>query len=214
MKDVVLLTGHSRGLGKSILDELEQDYAVIGISSHELDLSKTCHTACYKIPEKTSHLVYNAGIAYDDLVTNIDLVQLQNMLNVNVISAMILTRHVIRDMLLYGIKGSITFISSISAHTGYKGLSRYGATKGALEAFSRGIAREWGGMGIRSNCVSPGFIQTDMTAGLSDANRDRVANRTALKSLASKLDVAKAVRFCIENQSLTGQTLIIDSGSL
>src|SRR5690625_1609151 len=105
-------------------------------------------------------LVNNAAFAYDDIVSNLAIDDLSVMFEVNVFSAMHLTKYVIRDMLLHKIAGSIVHISSISAHTGYKGLSMYAATKGALEAFSKNVAREWGSRGIRSNCVVPGFMET------------------------------------------------------
>ena len=88
--------------------------------------------------------VNNAAFAYDDL-TNMQLKKLKNMFEVNVFSPMLLTKYILRDMLLNKIEGSIVHVSSISAHTGYKGLSMYASTKGALESFSKNISREWGG---------------------------------------------------------------------
>lgn len=82
------------------------------------------------------------------------------MYNVNVFSPMLLTKYAIRNMLLHHTQGSIIHISSISVHTGYKGLSMYASSKGALEAFSKDTAREWGQLGIRSNVVVPGFMET------------------------------------------------------
>ena len=74
---------------------------------------------------------------------------------------MMMTKNVIRNMLLHKTKGTIVHISSISAHTGYKGLAMYASSKGALEAFSKDTAREWGPLGIRSNVVLPGTIKTE-----------------------------------------------------
>jgi 3-oxoacyl-[acyl-carrier protein] reductase len=98
--------------------------------------------------------VNNAAVAYDDLVTNIDVGRLRAMYEVNVFAPMVLTKFAIRRMLVEQIRGSIVHVSSISAHTGYKGLAMYASTKGALEAFSLNTAREWGERGIRSNCVA------------------------------------------------------------
>ena len=89
------------------------------------------------------------------------------MYKVNVFSPMMLTKYMLRDMLLNKTKGSIVHISSVSAHTGYKGLAMYASTKGALEAFSKNTAREWGSLGIRSNVVCPGFMDTDMSSSLT-----------------------------------------------
>ena len=82
-------------------------------------------------------------------------------------------------MLLNEIKGSIVHISSVCAHTGYKGLSMYSATKAAIEAFSKTVAREFGSRKIRSNCVAPGFMETDMSKTLNSEQKDRIYLRTS-----------------------------------
>ena len=89
------------------------------------------------------------------------------MYDINIFSTFMLTKYIIRDMLLNKTKGSIVHISSISAHTGYKGLSMYASTKGALEAYSKNISREWGRLGIRSNVVCPGFMMTEMSSSIT-----------------------------------------------
>ena len=82
-----------------------------------------------------------------------DYSKLEDMYKVNVFTPMMMSKYVIRNFLLHSVKGSIVHISSISAHTGYKGLAMYASTKGAIEAFSKNTAREWGERGIRSNTV-------------------------------------------------------------
>lgn len=211
--ETILLIGHSRGLGKNIYEELSKDYNVIGMSSNELDLKSQDDVFNLKLPYKIDHLVYNSGMAYDDIITNLNLDSLNDMLNVNLIGAIIMTKHAIRNMLLHDVQGSITFVSSISAHTGFKGLSMYGASKGALESFSRGISREWGVKGIRSNCVAPSFMITDMTKSLSESDHERIIKRSSLKKMVSMNDVSKTIRYCIENKSLTGETIILDCGN-
>ena len=81
--------------------------------------------------------INNAAVAYDDIVSNLNLEKLHHMYNVNVYSPMMITKYVLRDMLLHKTKGSIVHISSVSAHTRYKGLAMYASSKGALEAFLR-----------------------------------------------------------------------------
>lgn len=81
--------------------------------------------------------VNNAAMAYDDIVTNLNLDRLKAMYDVNVFTPMMMTKYAIRNMLLHHTRGAIVHISSISAHTGYKGLAMYAASKGALEAFQR-----------------------------------------------------------------------------
>lgn len=85
--------------------------------------------------------VNNAAVAYDDIVTNLNLERLKAMYNVNVFTPMMMTKNVIRNMILHHTKGVIIHISSISVHTGYKGLAMYASSKGALEAFSKDTAR-------------------------------------------------------------------------
>ncbi|THC82881.1 SDR family oxidoreductase, partial [Bacteroides fragilis] len=91
--------------------------------------------------------------------------------------------------------GSIIHISSISVHTGYKGLSMYASSKGALEAFSKDTAREWGQLGIRSNVVVPGFMETAMSSSLTEEQKDRIYKRTSLKQATDVRSVAETVAF-------------------
>lgn len=160
--------------------------------------------------------VNNAATAYDDIVTNLDLDRLQAMYAVNVFAPMMAVRQTIRNMLLHGGGGSIVHISSISAHTGYKGLAMYASTKGALEAFSKTTAREWGERGIRSNCVVAGFMETAMSGTLDEEQRRRIHQRTALKRATSLESVASTVAFLLgdESASITGQNVFVDSGTI
>ncbi len=161
-------------------------------------------------------LVNNAAMAYDDLVSNIDLGKLEELYRVNVFSPMLLTKLAIRQMLLHKTAGSIVHVSSISAHTGYKGLAMYASTKGALEAFSKNVAREWGGMGIRSNCVVPGFMETDMSSSLSDEQKQRIFQRTSLKQPTDVKSAAATVGFLLSeaSSSVTGQQFVVDAGTV
>ena len=119
-------------------------------------------------------------------------------------------------MLLHKISGSIVHVSSISVHTGYKGLAMYASTKGALEAFSKNTAREWGEYGIRSNCVVAGFMETSMNAGLTQDQKNRIYNRTSLKKPTTLHSVAKTIMFLMSDdaESITGQTMNVDSGTI
>ncbi len=161
-------------------------------------------------------LVNNAAMAYDDLVTNFNAERMAEMFQVNVVAAMELTKLAIRNMLLHRTAGSLVHLSSVSVHTGYKGLSMYAATKGAIEAFSKNVAREWGSKGIRSNCVVAGFMETDMSAMLTDEQRARIYNRTALKRATDKNSVAAMVEFLLSEKSasITGQSMFVDAGTI
>lgn len=160
--------------------------------------------------------VNNAAFAYDDIITNLNLDLIEKMYNVNVFSPMLLTKFVLRQMLLHKTKGSIIHVSSISVHTGYKGLSMYASTKGALEAFSKNTAREWGEKEIRSNCLVVGFMETDMSSILSDAQKDRIYKRTSLKKAVNINSVASTINFLLSDEanSITGQNIYVDNGTI
>ncbi len=160
--------------------------------------------------------VNNAAIAYDDIVTNLNLLRLEAMYRVNVFTPMMITKYTLRNMLLHHTKGSIVHISSISAHTGYKGLAMYASSKGALEAFSKDTAREWGGLGIRSNVVVPGFMETAMSSTLTQEQKDRIYKRTSLKAATNTLSVAETVAFLLSDKacSITGQNIHVDNGTI
>lgn len=159
-------------------------------------------------------LVNNAGWGFDDLVSNLNLPDLERLFRVNVFSAMMLSKYAIRNMLFHKTPGTLVHISSISAHTGYSGLAMYSATKAALESFSQTVAREWGKFGIRSNCVVAGFMETSMTKSLDPQQVDRIRKRTSLKTLTDLDSVANTVDFLLSDssKSMTGQNVFVDSG--
>lgn len=236
----VLITGVSRGLGLELARHfVEKGMKVYGFLRNpndkitalqkqypdllqlmNVDLSnsagmvQTIKTSRLLLDNQFDGFVNNAAVAYDDLITNMSGDKLQEMYQVNVISPMLLVKYIIRNMLLYHTKGSIVHISSISAHTGYKGLGMYASTKGAIEAFSLNTAREWGERGIRSNCVVAGFMNTDMSAGLTHEQKQKIRNRTSLKTEVSVSSVADTVAFLLSDKSaqITGQNIFVDGG--
>lgn len=239
----ILITGISKGLGLKIAETaLNKGYTVYGLSrtnSDELndllerneskifwqsidfkDKSIDLHKSVFKeflnnkIP--IHGFVNNAALAYDEIITNLNLDRLDEMFLVNVLQPMILTKYCIRNMIFNKIHGSIVHISSISVHTGYKGLAMYAATKGALEAFSKNTSREWGELGIRSNAVVAGFMETAMSNTLSTDQKNRIYNRTSLKLPTSLESVAQTVCFLLSESafSITGQNIFVDSGTI
>ena len=222
----ILLTGDSRGVGLSIKTILTNaGYNVIGVSRSSEDIKYDLVDVdgiqkLYKDEIKSRGPIHgyvnNAAIAYDDIITNLKFAELEKMYRVNVFSPMMLTRCVIRDMLLNKTQGNIIHISSISAHTGYKGLSMYASSKGSLEAFSKNTAREWGALGIRSNVVCPGFMDTDMSSTLSDKQKQRIFNRNSRKKPVLVEDIAHTVKFLLSDESngITGQVLNVDNGTI
>ena len=129
---------------------------------------------------------------------------------------MVLTKYTLRKMLLHKIGGSIVHISSVNVHTGYKGLSMYASTKGALEAFSKNTAREQGVRGIRFNCLVAGFMETNMSSTLSLSQKDRIYNRTSMKNPVDMNSVADTIKFLLseKSKSITGQNISVDNGTI
>lgn len=238
----ILVTGCSRGVGleickvllrdgntvygvaRSYTDEfkvLEKEYdGMLFFKSVDLSDSEKARKNVFK-EYITNNVVLdgyvnNAAIAYDDIVTNLNLKRLKEMYEVNVFTPMVLTKYAIRNMLLHKTKGSIVHISSISVHTGYKGLAMYASSKGALEAFSKDTAREWGVMGIRSNCVVPGFMATAMSASLTEDQRNKIYARTSLKAATGIESVAEMVSFLLSDKacSVTAQSIHVDNGTI
>jgi 3-oxoacyl-[acyl-carrier protein] reductase len=238
----VLVTGIMQGLGlqiaKTLLEQGDTVYGVALAQNAELKKLKKLYGAkliiiitdlteieqsCELIFSRTigfdiplHGFVNNAATAYDDLISNLNYDPLLQMYQVNVFAPMLLTKHVIRNMLLHSVAGSIVHISSISVHTGYKGLAMYASTKGALEAFSKNTAREWGERGIRSNCIVAGFMETGMSATLSPTQKDRIYKRTSLKKPTELDSVAKMTEFLLSDKSasVTGSNVFVDSGTI
>lgn len=237
----ILLTGDSRGVGLSTLKTLlSAGYKVIGISrtnNTDIDNLKSqyddmYHHINYDLSDtngtfdlyknilkpfgKFHGFVNNAAIAYDDIITNINVEKLTLMYNINVLSPMMLVKYMIRNSLLTKSNLNIVHISSISAHTGYKGLSMYASTKSAIEGFSKNTAREWGSNGVRSNVVCPGFMDTDMSSSLSDEQKARIFNRNCRKKEITTTDVAHTIEFLLNKKSegITGQVIHVDNGTI
>ncbi|MEK4083232.1 SDR family NAD(P)-dependent oxidoreductase [Psychrobacillus sp. FSL K6-1415] len=238
----IIVTGDSRGVGREIAYQIlnETDFGVIGISRTS---EESADELLVKYPDRFRALSYdlanvegvkqlyrdkirkigpiyglvnNSAMAYDDIISNLNIDELEMMFQVNVFSAMHLSKYAIRDMILHKTQGSIVHISSISAHTGYKGLSMYAATKGAMEAFSKNTAREWGSKGIRSNCVVPGFMETSISSTLTGEQKNRIYQRTSLKKETDIESVASTVLFLLSDKakSITGTVVHVDNGTI
>lgn len=235
-----LITGVTRGLGLRVAERLlDKGWRICGVSRSESDGWRALQG---RYPGQTewrrcdlsvagdidefmagdalplSHPVHafvnNAAMVYDDLVTNVQRAKLEAMFAANVTGPMLLTRHVLRNMVLHGTPGAIVHVSSVTVKAGAKGLAMYAATKGALEAFSKSIAREWGTRGIRSNCILPGYMATDMTAAIASEQREKLQRRAALGHGARVDSVAATIEFLLGDEagSITGQNIVVDAG--
>lgn len=238
----ILVTGVSKGVGLEVVNVLlREGHTIYGVSRTktveleillnsfpnnmfhiEFDLENTTdipNVIFKNFINNKIHLhgfVNNAAFAYDDIITNLNLNMLEKMFRINTFSPMLATKYAIRNMIVNKVKGSIIHISSISVHTGYKGLAMYASSKGALEAFSKNTSREWGEKGIRSNCIVAGFMETNMSSTLSDDQKNRIYNRTSLKKPTEINSVAETIAFLLSDKSssITGQNIFIDNGTI
>jgi 3-oxoacyl-[acyl-carrier protein] reductase len=235
----VLVTGASRGIGLAIAGRLaasgftvialartqgEALTAAIEAASGQIVFAPFDLTRIDAIPDmvrdlKAAHgplygLVNNAGLGSEGLLANTHNSQIEAVIQLNVTAPIVLTKYVVRGMMAGG-GGRIINISSIIGSTGYSGLSVYGATKAALIGFTKSLAREVGRVGVTVNAIAPGFIDTEMTAGLGDEGRAKVIGRSALRRLAETQDVAATVDFLMGEggRNITGAVLTVDAGN-
>lgn len=162
-------------------------------------LSKTCGTVGY--------LVNAAGINRDALLLRSKSEDMVSVLHTNLLGSMFTCRAALRSMLGHG--GAIVNIGSVVGLKGNAGQCVYSASKAGLEGFTRSLAKEVAARNIRVNLVAPGFIQTDMTAGLL---KEEVVKRIPMGRFGEPADVAQSVLFLLESPYITGQILIADGG--
>jgi 3-oxoacyl-[acyl-carrier protein] reductase len=159
-------------------------------------------------------LVNNAGLGTSGLLSTMRDQDIQRLIQLNTVSPILLSKYVVRSMMTQR-DGRIINVASIVASTGYSGLSVYSATKASLIGFTRSLAREVGQLGITVNAIAPGFIATEMTHELNEAQREQIARRSSLKRMADPIDVARSVEFLLGDagRNITGTTLTVDAGN-
>jgi 3-oxoacyl-[acyl-carrier protein] reductase len=240
---VVLITGASRGIGKGIAitfaqhgasvaftysssveaaHELEKELLDLGVKAKgyqsnaaDFEQAQQLVTDVMTDFEAIDVLINNAGITKDNLLMRISEEDFDKVIEINLKSVFNMTKAVQRTMLKQR-KGSIINMSSVVGVKGNAGQSNYAASKAGIIGFSKSIALELGSRNIRSNVIAPGFIETEMTAKLSE---DVVAGWRAgipLKRGGTPEDVANACVFLASDLSayITGQVLHVDGGML
>jgi 3-oxoacyl-[acyl-carrier protein] reductase len=239
----VIVTGGSRGLGLSIARRLSgAEYRVIAlarkqnnllaaaVAEAEASIPGSFHFVPFDLSEIEQiaelvkkirrdygpiyGLVNNAGISFDGALALMPTSQIEQLLRMNTLSPIVLTKYVVRSMMADG-GGRIVNLASITAFTGYSGLSVYGATKASIVGFSRSLAREVGRMGVNVNSVAPGFIDTELTHSMKADHRQQIERRSALRRLADPEDVANAVEFLLSDKAknITGTVITVDAGN-
>ena len=240
--EVALVTGASRGIGKAIAEHLAaQGATVIGtattdggaenISSYLSDMSASAGSKgmCLNVTDPdsiaavikaitaesgaVSILVNNAGITKDNLLMMMKEDQWADIIETNLTSIYRLSKAVVRTM-MKARKGRIINIASVVGLTGNPGQTNYSATKAGMLGFSKSLAREIGSRNITVNCVAPGFIDTDMTRELPEAQREALIAQIPLNRLGDATDIAAAVAFLASPAAayITGETINVNGG--
>ena len=234
---LVLITGGSRGIGSAVVDEFLACGARVAATAtsaagadalssklrgqgrgYVLDVTDDAgmDAALAQIRAdlgSPSILINNAGITRDQLLLRMKDEDWDLVLQTNLRAVYRLSRLCVRDM-IKAQYGRIISVTSVVGMMGNAGQSNYAAAKAGVMGFSRALAREVAGRGVTVNCVAPGFIATDMTAALSEAQREHLLQQIPAARLGSGGDVAAAVAFLASAEAgyITGETLQVNGG--
>ena len=236
--EVALVTGASRGIGAAIAARLARDGAkVIGTATTaegaaRISEALSAHGGRGAVLEVTSQesidallsdiegkegavgiLCNNAGITRDTLLLRMKQDDWDAVMQTNLASVFRLSKAVLRGM-MKARKGRIINIASVVGLIGNAGQANYAAAKAGIIGFTKSLAREVGSRGITANVIAPGFIDTDMTRSLSEAQRESLNGQIPLARLGSPEDIASAVAFLASTEAsyITGETLNVNGG--
>ena len=233
----IILTGATGGIGRSILYSLNKYNAKIiatGTNENKLNQIKEKYRnvqvkkfdilnhssiekfidECNEIFEsKIDVLINNAGVTQDNLTIRMKDEEWNKVINLNLTSTFLLTKNVIKKM-IKNKNGKIINITSIVGHTGNVGQANYAASKAGLVGMSKSLAIEYGKKNIKVNCISPGFIKSEMTDKINEKFKSALEEKISLERLGDPEDVANAVLFLSSNLSdyITGETIHINGG--
>ncbi len=159
-------------------------------------------------------LVNNAAVGQDHFLANMPVDLVGQIIAVNLQAPILLTRAVVRKMLLNRDGGRIVNVTSICGSRGYAALTVYSATKGGMDAFTRSLARELGGRGILVNSLAPGFFESQMSSVLASAQLATIKRRTPTERLSTEQDMLPMLdTMLFAPINMTGQTVFLDGGS-
>ena len=233
----IILTGATGGIGNSILETLvkaEANIVATGTNDEKLNLIKNKYQSINvekfdiskhndienfinkvseKFEGKIDILFNNAGITSDNLSIRMKEEEWKKVIDINLTSTFLLSKNAVKKM-LKNKKGKIINITSVVGHTGNIGQANYTASKAGLVAMSKSFALEYGKKSINVNCVSPGFIKTEMTNKIQEDYKEILKSRIPLDRFGDPKDVANTVLFLCSNLSdyITGETIHVNGG--
>ena len=160
-----------------------------------------------------SVVINNAGITQDNIFMRMSDSAWDNVFAVNLDASMVICRKFIRGM-IKNKWGRIVNISSVVASTGNRGQSNYVAAKGALNGLTKSLALEVATRGVTVNCISPGFIDTAMTAKLNDDQKSKITEKIPMNRMGTGNDVSSLALFLVSNEAnyITGQNIHVNGG--
>ena len=236
MKKNVLVTGSTGGIGEAICNKLKKNYNLIVVSRNKEKLINfmkdnksiikrlTCDLKdsnqikkmieeIISINLNIDILVNNAGVTDDSLFIRMNYEKWQNVIKTNLDSNFLLSSS-ISKLMIKKKWGRIINITSIVGHTGNLGQANYVASKSGLTGMTKSIAIELAKWNITVNCVSPGFIKTNMTENLNEEQKNTIISQIPLGMIGSPNDVANCVEFLASDESgyITGETIHVNGG--
>jgi NAD(P)-dependent dehydrogenase (short-subunit alcohol dehydrogenase family) len=228
MSRSVLVTGGNRGIGLATARALAAQGHRVAVTSRSGEVDGLLTVKCdVTQPDDVEHaftvveaahgpvevLVSNAGITDDQLLLRMSEESFARVLDTNLTAAYRLSKRASRSM-LRGKWGRLLFVSSVVGLSGSAGQAGYAASKAGLVGFSRSLARELGGRNITSNVVAPGFVDTDMTADLTDARREQVLASIPAGRTATAEEVAAVLAFLASDEAsyVNGAVIPVDGG--
>ena len=231
---IILVTGASRGIGRAIAEELSKENIVIAnynkseeaakklqeqnenIDIFKADVSNRAEVKNmieYIINKygKIDVLVNNAGIDQEKMFQDITDEDWDNIIKVNLYSVFCTTQETLKYMLEKK-SGCIINISSIYGINGGSCATAYSATKAGIDGITKSLAKELGPSNIRVNSVAPGCINTDMNSYLTEQDWNLIKEETPLGTIGEGIDIAKCVKWLVEDKFTTGQVISINGG--
>jgi len=232
----ILITGATGGIGNSLikkfynlgstvvatgtneekLQKIKKDFSNMHVERFKLDEHDKIEEFIEKIDKNLGGLdilVNNAGITLDNLAIRLTEENWKKVIDINLTSTFLMCKHAIKKMLKKK-SGKIINITSIVGHTGNLGQVNYAASKAGIVAFSKSLAIEYAKKNININCVSPGFIKTEMTDKISDEFKKTLINKIPSGNLGSGEDVSNCVAFLASDMSdyINGETIHVNGG--